>query len=99
MLAHEIDQAKPFAPECSLIIVGGFAQVLVDEVSNLGGFRASGMAVGGNDGFRKLFDERVLAGSEEVSGRFGSGGFRVRRGKRRVMRASRGRRSAAAFLR
>ena len=41
VLAHEIDQAKPLTPERLLIVIGAFAQDLLDVVGNLGGLRAA----------------------------------------------------------
>ncbi len=79
VLAHGIDQAKPFPPIRFLIVIDTFSQYLLDIVGHLGCFRAAGLAIGGNNRLRQLLDQCVLCGSEESRGRLGFADFFFRR--------------------
>src|ERR1700722_11290077 len=57
VLAHGVDETKTFAPEFFLVVVAAFADVLVDEVGDLGVFGAAGVAVFGDDGLAEFVDE------------------------------------------
>src|SRR5258708_32072132 len=82
MLAHDIDQAEPLAPERFSTVVETFAQYLLDVVGDFRGFCATGVAVRGDDGFGQLVNKGVLGWSEEASGGFGFGRLFLRRGWR-----------------
>src|SRR5258707_9427274 len=71
MLAHDIDQAEPLAPERFSTVVETFAQYLLDVVGDFRGFCATGVAVRGADGFGQLVNKGVLGWGEEASGGFG----------------------------